>query len=120
MSDSSLRQRRSSEGGAPRFSEDDGSGARARRKSDTAAASPRPSLSSGARLSSQCAPRTSFTGQLRSIADGYVLTDEALPQAQHAATELLRCRFQAVLAAKMVSIDLVRHPYARACGSLGA
>ena len=104
----SLRQRRSSEGG-PRLSEEDGSGTRARRKSYTGGVSG-PNLAtpraSGARMSSPRTPRASVS--LRPIADDYELGDDQLPAAQQASAELLRCRFQAVLAAAVLMQDMVR------------
>lgn len=110
MSSSSLRQRRASEGGFPRLSEDDGGSARARRKSYTGA-TPGPNLATprapGARMSAPRTPRASVSG-LRPIADCYELTDDKLPAAQQASTELLRCRVQAVLAAQILMQDLVR------------
>lgn len=107
----SLRQRRASEGGFPRLSEEDGSGTRARRRSYTGASSG-PNLATpraaGARISSPRTPRASVSG-LRPIADDYELADDKLPAAQQASAELLRCRFQAVLARQILLQDLVRH-----------
>ena len=45
---------------------------------------------------------------LRPIADDYELADDKLPAAQQASAELLRCRFQAVLANQILLQDLVR------------
>ena len=53
---------------------------------------------------------------LRPIADDYELADDKLPAAQQASAELLRCRFQAVLAKQILLQDLVRPR----CGSFAA
>ena len=53
---------------------------------------------------------------LRPIADDYELAEDKLPAAQQASAELLRCRFQAVLASQILMQDLVGRPHPLAAG----